>query len=289
MNYRHAYHAGSLHDLFKHAVWLHLIARMQQKPAPVLLVDSFAGAGLYNLEGTEASATGEAVIGIKKLMQMSDIAPSLQPLAAAVRRVNSSGLVKFYPGSTLLALGNKRTDDHLVACELHPDEASKLKERVKAEQRVNHQQNITVRAEDGLIALKSLLPTPLRRALVLLDPPYEKTDEYDRLARNLAQAYGRFPTGVFVLWYPLKDSVTTSRSAFARFWGELQTQGVRHIIAAEFSPEAKDAEGRLNGSGMMIINPPWQVEAEIMTIARNLAEALGLNGARYGIKPLVGE
>ncbi|MCX8501249.1 MAG: 23S rRNA (adenine(2030)-N(6))-methyltransferase RlmJ [Alphaproteobacteria bacterium] len=289
MNYRHAYHAGSVHDLFKHLVWLHLIGRFQQKPTPFLLVDGYAGSGLYDLEGGEARSTAEAETGISSLLRLATVPRELQPLLALVRAQNLAGAGRFYPGSTLIAAVTKRESDRLVACELQPEEAAKLRSRVKELLRIHHLRHITVLAEDGLAALKSLLPPPEKRALILLDPPYERDDEYDRLARAICDAYGRFPTGCFVLWYPLKDSLTTSRSALLRFCGELQNQGVRRIQLVDFSPAARDEAGKLNGSGMMLINPPWQVEEEILAICRSLAAALGLSQARFAMREVVGE
>ena len=289
MNYRHAFHAGSVHDLFKHLVWLHLIRRLQQKPTPFLLVDSHAGAGLYDLDGVEAQKTAEAATGIKPLLRLPTVPRELQPLLALVRAHNLAGECRYYPGSTLMAAQVKRESDRLVACELQPEEAEKLRTTVKELTRSHHLRHITVLGEDGLAALKSFLPPPEKRALILLDPPYERPDEYPQLAVSLALAYHRFPSGCFALWYPLKDSPATSRSAFRRFCGELQNQGLRRIIHAEFSPAATDAVERLNGSGMMIINPPWQVEAEIHGLCRSLAAALGLPAARFAVRPLVGE
>ncbi len=256
MNYRHAFHAGNFADCMKHAVLVWLLDAMARKPAGFAVLDTHAGTGRYDLAGGPAERTGEWRAGIARLL---DAPP--YPLAAYVGLVRQLGL---YPGSPLIARAKLRDQDRLICCELHPEDAEELRANFAGDRQVG------VHLRDGWEALRALLPPAQKRGLVLVDPPYEATDEFDRLARGLRTGHGRFRTGVFVAWYPIKH-----RAPVRSFHLALRESGIRDIVAAELFLRAPLDPTRLNGCGLLVINPPYRFEQEIPPLLDALLERLG--------------
>lgn len=256
MNYRHAYHAGNFADCLKHALLLWLIGAMQRKPAPFLLLDTHAGAGGYDLAAGPAARTGEWRDGIGRLLD--DPPP---PIADYVGLVRTLGL---YPGSPLLARRRLRPGDRLACCELHPEEHAALRRRFAGDRQV------AVHHRDAWEALGALLPPRERRALVLIDPPYEVPDEFGRLAAALRRAVTKFPAGVFAAWYPIKH-----RAPVREFFAAVQAGGLRDVVAAELRLRAPLDPARLNGCGLLVVNPPFRFEAEAPAILSALLARLG--------------
>lgn len=255
MNYRHAFHAGNFADCMKHALLLWLIEAMQQKPAPIFVLDTHAGAGTYDLESAEARRTGEWRAGIDRLLESPP-----GPLAAYVRLVRRLGL---YPGSPALIRAMLRPDDRLACCELHPEEAFELRRRFARDPQV------AVHRRDGWEALNALLPPKERRGLVLLDPPFEDPQEFSRLAHALAAAQARFRSGVFAAWYPVKH-----RAPVRGFHTMLQQSGIPDMVAAELLLREPVDPTRLNGCGLVVVNPPFPFEQAAPGILAALLDRL---------------
>ncbi len=260
MNYRHAFHAGNFGDCLKHALLLWLLDALARKPAPFFVLDTHAGAGRYDLSGAPGERTGEWRAGIGRLL---DDPP--EALAAYVSQVRTLGL---YPGSPELIAARLRRGDRLAACELHPVEAVALRALFARNQQV------AVHVRDGWEAIGALLPPKERRGLVLIDPPYEREDEFASLASGLRKGYGRFATGVFAAWYPIKH-----RAPVRAFHADIQESGIRDVVAAELYLREPEDPARLNGCGLLVVNPPFRFETEAPPILDALRERLGGTGA----------
>jgi 23S rRNA (adenine2030-N6)-methyltransferase len=268
MNYRHAYHAGNFADVHKHAILTLLLAHLRRKETPFHVLDTHAGIGRYDLSGVEAGKTGEFAGGIGRLLAGPDH-PLLAAYLERVRAENPPGALRFYPGSPLLARSYLREEDRLTLNELHPEDAAALRALFKRDRQV------TLREEDAYQALKACLPPKERRGLVLVDPPYEVTDEFQRIAKGLAEALKRWPTGIYALWYPIK-----SPAEVARFKDELVNFG-KPCLTSELMLRMPDDETRLNGSGLALINPPWQLDEQLAALLPLLHEALGCRGETH--------
>jgi 23S rRNA (adenine2030-N6)-methyltransferase len=266
MNYRHAFHAGNFADVVKHATLARIVAYLKQKPAAFRVIDTHAGPGLYDLSGPEASRTGEWRAGIGKLAAVP-LTPAVRELLApyldAVRSFNPGGTLQVYPGSPALVRSWLRPGDRMVACEREPVAARALAARMQGDRRIK------AIAIDGYVALNAYVPPPERRGLVLVDPPFEQADELDRLVHALAAAHRKWPGGVYLLWYPIKDAGETA--AFAR---RLAGLAIARILRVEFSLPAR-GDDRLRGAGLIVVNPPWTLHDELGVLLPALAQALG--------------
>ena len=267
MNYRHAYHAGNHADVLKHIVLARLIEHMKKKDKPFRVIDAHAGIGLYDLSGIEAGKTREWEGGIGKLAAPFDaeVEALIAPYRGVIDELNSGGVLSTYPGSPELALRLMRAGDSMIANELHPEDAMALERHVTGDRRVK------VTVLDAEICIKANLPPPERRGVILIDPPYEAKTETERALRMLAHGLRRFAQGVFVLWYPLKaDPIAEVLTAEARALGAAATLKVELRIREAFTG------GGLAGSGLLIINTPWKLDAELRVIVPALAQRLGL-------------
>jgi 23S rRNA (adenine2030-N6)-methyltransferase len=273
MNYRHAYHAGNHADVLKHVVLLGLIDALQRKDTPIFVLDTHGGRGRYDLDAVEAGKTGEAQAGIEQLLAW---ARNARPLPAAIARYREAlrlggedGGRRLYPGSPLLATLALREQDRLAACELHPEEAAALKSVLGADARAG------VHERDGYGAMKALLPPKEKRGLVLIDPPYEAQQaEFDTILAALRDAFLRWPTGIFAVWYPIKQ-----RRTVLPFLRKAAALPAKQALVAELLVRPDDSPLRMNGSGMLILNAPWQFDAEIAAALPGLVTALGERGA----------
>jgi 23S rRNA (adenine2030-N6)-methyltransferase len=261
LNYRHIYHAGNFADVFKHSVLALILKLLAAKDKPFCYIETHAGAGRYDLESEAAKKSGEWRDGIARLWEGEPI-PEATDYLAAVRALNHDGL-RYYPGSPRVAAQLLRAQDRMVLCELVPDEAERLARDFASDQR------IVVRAQDGYPALKALLPPTERRGLVLFDPPYESAAEFAQALAALKAAHARWPTGVYALWYPIKE-----RAATARFERDLAASGIRKTLIAELGAYPADSAFRLNGSGLAIVNPPFGLEAGLKRLIPWLHERL---------------
>ncbi|MGH6790500.1 MAG: 23S rRNA (adenine(2030)-N(6))-methyltransferase RlmJ [Pseudolabrys sp.] len=269
MNYRHAFHAGSFADVFKHAVLCRILDYLRGKPAAFRVIDTHAGAGLYDLSGDEASRGGEWRHGIALLLaaKLPDkVAALLKPYLDVVNALNERDRLKAYPGSSALARAWLRPQDRLIACELEPKAARALANQLRGDTRIK------ILQIDGWTALSAYVPPKERRGVVLVDPPFEQDSDYVRLARGLAEAHRKWATGIFALWYPIKGR--TEPDALAK---SIRRLGIGKVLRAELTVAPLSDPSRLNGSGLILVNPPWTLEAELSTLLPVLAKALGQN------------
>jgi 23S rRNA (adenine2030-N6)-methyltransferase len=273
MNYRHAFHAGNFADVVKHAVLCRVLQYLAQKPAPFRVIDTHAGAGTYDLTGQQAQRTGEWRDGIGRLLGNAaaslPAAPGalLAPYLDAVRSFNPPGRVTAYPGSPALALRLMRPNDRLIACELEPQAAAALRRTFRSDRRVRA---VTI---DGWTAANAYVPPNERRGLVLIDPPFEQPDEYSRLANGFAAAHRKWPTGNYLLWYPVKSAVESH--GFVRKLGRL---GIAKMLRVELIIAKHSETTALRGCGLIAVNPPWTLHDELRVMLPCLAEALGHGG-----------
>ena len=293
MNYRHAFHAGNAADCVKHALLVWLVDAMRRKPAPFAVIDTHAGSGRTDLAGEAAGRTGEWRSGIARLWPdppdalreyvslalphglPGDAAPDADagavvgaagadPVDAACPAASSAAGPHPYLGSPALVRALLRPQDRLVCCELHPEEHAALRRRFGGDRQV------AVHRRDGHDALRAFLPPPERRALVLIDPPFEQPGEFARLAATLAEAHARFPGGVLAAWYPIKH-----RAPVRAFHAAIRDLPLRDVVAAELWLREPTEPSRLNGSGLLVVNPPWRFEAEAAGLLAALLGRLG--------------
>ena len=271
MNYRHAFHAGNHADVLKHVVLLALCDALIAKPAPLFALDTHAGRGLYALEGEQAQRTGEAAGGIGRLRpgMDADIDAYLEAIAACRARHGADA----YPGSPWLLAHALRTVDRIALCELHPDEAGALRAAMAADARV------AVHARDGYQAMRALLPPKVQgqrlgRGLVLVDPPYEAQGaEFEHALDALRDGLERWPQACFALWYPIK-----LRRGLRTFLRAAEQLDARSILDLQLLVRPDDSPLRLNGSGVLLLNPPWRFDARMTPVLLALAETLGEEG-----------
>ena len=256
MNYRHAFHAGNFADCMKHAVLVWLLAAMTRKDKPFLALDTHAGAGHTDLMSGPAERTGEWRQGIGRLLGANPPAP-LAPYLAVIDQLG------LYPGSPEILRAALRRTDRLIACELHAEDCQALRRQSARDSQA------AIHCRDGYEALTAFLPPPERRALVLIDPPYEVTEEFATLATALKAAWSRFPSGVLAAWYPIKH-----RAPIRAFHDTLVTAGIRDIVTAELLLREASDPRRLNGCGLLVINPPWHFEDEVPAILNALLSRL---------------
>jgi 23S rRNA (adenine2030-N6)-methyltransferase len=258
MNYRHGYHAGNFADVVKHVVLARVLTYMKQKPRPFRVIDTHAGAGRYDLAGPEASKTGEWRDGIGRIFDAdlpAPVAELLAPYLDAVRAANESDELQIYPGSSLIARRIMRPDDVLVANELNVSEFERLKREL------GRAKNTTVLNIDARHAVKSLLPPKERRAVVLIDPPFEEKSEFADLAVAVREAMARFPAGVYLIWYPLKDEAAANQFvAEATVRGGLEFLDVRLAVCAPFPGLG------LTATGLLVLNPPYLLREELESV-----------------------
>jgi 23S rRNA (adenine2030-N6)-methyltransferase len=272
MNYRHAYHAGNFADCCKHALLVWLLRALARKDKPFAVLDTHAGLGAYDLAAEEALRTGEAEAGIRRLLARPD--PALADFLGLVERLG------LYPGSPAIARALLRPGDALICCELHPEDHGALYRRFARDRQVH------VHHRDGYAALTALLPPAQKRGLVLIDPPYEAGDEFDLVVGGLRTASGRFPGAVLAAWFPIKH-----RAPVRAFYAAIRAAGLRDVVAAEFLLREPLDPARLNGCGLLVVNPPWRFEAQAQPILAALLAGMGDGeaGASVAVERLVDE
>ena len=283
MNYRHIYHAGNFADVLKHAVLALVIEHMKLKEGPFRVIDTHAGIGLYDLESVEAQKTGEWRDGIGRLLAADlpqDVAGILAPYLQLVRAENdNTEHILRYPGSPVVARRLMRANDRLVVNETHPEDATRLAALFAKDRQTK------VLALDGWTALKALLPPQERRGIVLIDPPFEEPGEFARLLEGLVAAHRRFATGTVILWYPIKD--LRAVSTFAR---DAAALGIPKLLSIELAVATPRDDGPLSATGLLILNPPYTLEAKLTVLLPYLARLLQRDdGAMGRIEWLAGE
>jgi 23S rRNA (adenine2030-N6)-methyltransferase len=278
MNYRHVYHAGNFADVFKHAVLALIVSHLGRKEAPFFTLDTHAGIGAYDLDSIEAGKTGEYRGGVARVLDAAGHPAELAPYLAAVRALNAGGRLRWYPGSPALVRALLRPQDRMAVVELHPEDCDLLRRRFAGDRQVK------VHHMDGYAALKALLPPPERRGMVLIDPPFEVKDELERLQDGLRQAFKRWPTAAYVVWYPIKG-----REPVARFHAALAAEGGPPTLVAELLIRPDDDPFRLNGCGLALVNPPWKLDEALAGLLPWLTATLAPQQGSHRLEWLIGE
>lgn len=281
MKYRHACHAGNFADVMKHVALVAVLARLTQKERPLFLLDTHAGRGRYELGSGDTAA--EAAGGILRLAALGDtgLPAAVARYLGIVRQFNAAGTpLATYPGSPLIAAALLRAQDRAAFCELQPGEAQQLRREFRRDARIG------VHCRDGFEALRALLPPREQRGLLLTDPPYEEPEaEFARVADALAEASARWPQGTLAAWYPIKQGAVA-----ARFLRGLAGTGLRRLLAAELCIHPDDSRAGLNGSGLVFVNPPWQLDDDLRDALGCLHRALSPQGAgRWRVEQIAGE
>lgn len=280
MNYRHAFHAGNFADVFKHAAMALILDYLKRKETPLAVIDTHAGLGRYDLTADEAERTGEWREGLGRVLAASARPPGLALLLKAIAAVNGAKKPtaqkppRWYPGSPRIARTFLRARDRLFAAELHPEDSQVLMREFRGDDQA------VVKRMDGYQAIKAWLPPESRRGLVLVDPPFERKDEFAALLKGLKDGHRRFATGVFVLWYPIKN-----RQPVDAFHKALVGSGIRRILAAELLLRPPTDPERLNGCGLIVVNPPWRFDLDLGKLVEDLGvilEATSFAGAKPG-------
>jgi 23S rRNA (adenine2030-N6)-methyltransferase len=273
MNYRHLYHAGNFADVFKHIVLTALLQAMQRKPKPFCYMETHAGAGKYALNSTTAHKTQEFEQGIKRLWHLTEVPELIANYLNVVKKFNPANQLLTYPGSPCVARQLLRPEDRMVLCELQSEVFAQLR------QEFSRTKQAKVYLEDGYDVLKAVLPPLERRGVVLIDPSFEQADEFKNLVRQIRAAHQRWETGVYALWYPIK-----SQRTLEKFQRDLVATGIKNILTIQLYVYPNDVELRLNGAGVVIINPPYQLDSEISQVLPWLCEKLAIERGSYSLK-----
>jgi len=279
MNYRHAFHAGNFADVFKHIIIARILTHLKEKVTPFRVIDTHAGEGLYDLTGEQACRTGEWRDGVGRLASAklpSQAAELIIPYVAALRACNRDGELRYYPGSPLLVRHLLRPQDRLIACELEAGAAAALSRHLRG--------SATAKAVriDGWIALEAYVPAKERRGLVIVDPSFEEPHDLARLADGVRAARRKWPTGIYLMWYPLKG-----RDGPDRLIRNLRRAGIEKCLRVEFAVAPPQAVAGLNACGVLVVNPPWKLADEIRIFAPALVDVLGRDrGCGYVLEAL---
>lgn len=271
MNYRHVYHAGSFTDVVKHVILTALISSLERKDSPFCYIDTHAGTGYYDLFSDFAEKSKEYVGGIEKVIQQENAPPIVKRYLNCVHQINNKlteskySSLRYYPGSPMIARQLMRPSDRIIACELQPQEYQALRNTFSGDKQV------AVHHLDGFLGLKAFLPPPERRGLVLIDPPYEDPEEFTRIAHSLPISLKRWETGIYAIWYPIKEKTQVDR-----FYRAIKQTIKQPILAIELTIYP-DLPSHLNGCGLVVINPPWQFDESVQEILPWLWKALTIN------------
>jgi len=279
LSYRHAFHAGNFADVLKHSVLTLVLEYMTRKDKGFYYIDSHSGAGMYQLSDEYAQKTGEYKNGIAKLIENDDLPEALQPYIDLVKNLNQeTGELTLYPGSPGIARQFTRRQDSAHLFELHPTDIEHLK---AYSQRWNKSH---VKQSDGYQGVLGLVPPPNRRGVVLIDPPYELKEDYLKAVRTVVNAYKKFATGTYILWYPVvkRELVEQMQNAFIK-------SEVRNLTQVEYCQDADTEEYGMTGTGLFIVNPPWQLTSQLDEVLPYLKTKLGHTESQYSIKQLISE
>ena len=255
LSYRHSYHAGNHADVLKHIVLTLSINALKEKEKPFLYLDTHSGAGRYLLKSEHSEKTGEYLSGINLLWQQPNIPELLNTYLSVIKRYNPFSELKYYPGSPLIAKQLLRQQDKLNLTELHPTDYPLLRQEFSKDKRAK------VLREDGFAQLKSKLPHEFRRGIILIDPSYEIKNDYQIIPKALFEAYKRFATGVYLIWYPV-----VSRTQTQKMIDSIIKLGIRRISQFELAIKPDNNQKGMTASGMLVINPPWKLHEQMQTI-----------------------
>jgi 23S rRNA (adenine2030-N6)-methyltransferase len=278
LSYRHAFHAGNFADVLKHSVLTLVLDYMARKEKGFVYIDSHSGAGMYQLADEYAQKTGEYKDGIAKLIHNDDLPEPLVPYIELIKQLNITGELELYPGSPGIAKQLVRRQDSTHLYELHPTDIQHLTDFCQRWRKV------FVKQSDGYQGVLSLLPPPSRRGVVLIDPPYELKEDYQKAVKTLIKAYKKFATGTYILWYPV-----VKRELVSAMVSNFTTSDVKNLLQVEFCLKADTGEYGMTGTGLFIINPPWQLTKQLQEILPYLKNKLGTDESRYSLTQLIEE
>lgn len=264
MNYRHSFHAGNSADVVKHSLLIALVRALQQKESALTLIDTHSGCGLYDLASEDAQRTGEAAQGV--LRTFADPSPLLDEYRAAVQAVNAGTEPRLYPGSPRFLAQMLRPQDFLILNEKHPEDARVLRNAMRDTPAAVHER-------DAYELWLAMVPPRTARGVVVVDPPYEQTDERARITTTLAAAHRKWAHGVTVIWYPLKD-----RAAHERWKDQLRKLGIPKFLCVDHWLYDQDQPGIYNGAGLFIVNPPYAFTQALPPLLETLRAALAPEG-----------
>lgn len=270
-SYRHAFHAGNHADVLKHAILVHILDHFNRKDSPYWVIDTHAGAGIYDLTSDWAVQNGEFIDGLDRLLGPDEKPALITRYLEAVQHFNPDGEANYYPGSPWLALSALRDKDRLRLFEMHPSEIEVLEENLSQQGKTAMRQT-AIYATDGFTGLKALLPPPTRRGIVLMDPSYENKHDYRHVLQALNEGLQRFATGCYAIWYPLVQR--REAAELARALEKLNVQWTH----ATLTVRAPDKTGYgLHGSGMFVVNPPYTLYACLEQALPWLAKTLAID------------
>ena len=262
LSYRHSFHAGNHADVLKHLVLTLILDSLKQKEKGFFYLDTHSGVGRYSLLSAEAEKTGEYLEGIARLWERDDLPEEVARYVAEVKQINK-GKLRFYAGSPLLAVQQLREQDRALLTELHPNDFPLLRNEFAK------QSNVVTKRENGFQQLKSALPPKEKRGLILIDPPYELKEDYELVVRAITEGYKRFATGVYAIWYPV-----VLRQHTKRIVKGLEATGIRKILQIELAVRPDSDQRGMTASGMIVINPPWQLESQMKKVLPYLTNVL---------------
>lgn len=277
LSYRHVFHAGNFADVLKHLVQVEILNYLKQKEKPFVYIDTHAGAGLYSLNSDMAGKTAEFQQGIAALKGNTwpELAAYLQVVNAIAKQDKKA---KLYPGSPAIAQHLLREQDCALLFDLHPTDFALLEQNMRGDKRIKVQQ------QDGFKGLLAALPPVERRALVLIDPPYEIKTDYDTVVEVLVKAHKRFATGTYALWYPVVE-----RARVELIEQRLQESGMKNIQLFEMGLSADTEKRGMTSAGMIVINPPWTLKTKLDGLLPKLTKLLSHGQGVYRSETLVGE
>ncbi|WP_076418702.1 23S rRNA (adenine(2030)-N(6))-methyltransferase RlmJ [Colwellia sp. UCD-KL20] len=278
LSYRHAFHAGNFADVLKHAVLTNVLEYITRKDKGYTYIDSHSGAGMYQLTEEYAQKTGEYKQGIAKLINNNDVPEALKEYIALIKSFNQEQTLELYPGSPAVAKEFSRRQDSAHLFELHSTDINYLTEFCERWSKSH------VKQSDGYQGILSLLPPPSRRGVVLIDPPYELKEDYTKAVKTIISAYKKFATGTYILWYPV-----VKRELVDKMKTQFMSSDIRNVLQVEFCMhEDTDAYG-MTGTGLFVVNPPWQLIKQLEEILPYLKTKLGDNQSRYDVEQIIEE
>ncbi|GLX86561.1 ribosomal RNA large subunit methyltransferase J [Thalassotalea loyana] len=278
LSYRHAFHAGNFADVLKHSVLIYVLDYMARKDKGYSYIDTHSGAGMYALQDDYAQKTGEYKDGIGKLYQSSDLPEILNEYISLISSLNNNKSLEIYPGSPGIAKELLRRQDFAHLFELHKSDFELLEELCQRWKKSR------VYKSDGYNGLLEQLPPPTRRGVVLMDPPFELKEDYVKSVKTIIQAYRKFSTGTYLLWYPV-----VKRSYIEAMEEQFVSSNVRNVIQLEYCQKQDSDEYGMTGTGLFIVNPPWQLLGESDNLLTTMKEKLGNKHSSYTARQLIDE
>jgi 23S rRNA (adenine2030-N6)-methyltransferase len=282
LSYRHAFHAGNFADVLKHTVLAQVLDYMTRKEKGFTYIDSHSGAGMYQLEDEYAQKTGEYKDGIEKLVNQTDLPEGLTIYVDLIKSLNlmgdESNELTVYPGSPGIAKAFVRRQDSTHLFELHPTDIDHLTDFC------HRWKKVFINQTDGYKGVLGLIPPPSRRAVVLIDPPYELKEDYKKAVNTIVKAYAKFSSGTYILWYPVVD-----RQRVVEMQEDFTRSDVKNVLQVELCLEADTETYGMTGTGLFIVNPPWELSAQLNEILPYLTTKLGNQSTTYTVNQLIEE